>query len=69
MTAMRTDEGSQLKSLEDRLTVSFADTTPQDVHEVVQRAYDSFADAHIRTYIPVLVARIAADDLRAHDAA
>jgi hypothetical protein len=66
MTATRTDEGSQLDSVEERLGRSFGDSaSPQAVHASVQRAYDSFEGAHIRTYIPVMVARMAAGELRA----
>jgi hypothetical protein len=62
---VNTVEDPQLKALEQRLALKFSDSvTPQDLHEHVQRAYDSFSGAHIRSYIPVLVTKMVTGELR-----
>jgi hypothetical protein len=69
MSVIQPDEDPQLRAVEERLASSFANrVSPQQVHGSVQRAYASLAGARIRTYVPVLVAKIAADELRAFGA-
>jgi hypothetical protein len=66
LPAIKPDEDTRLRLVEERLAVSFADSkSPQEVHDSVQRAYETFDGAHVRTYIPLLVARMAAGELRA----
>jgi hypothetical protein len=66
MSGTKLAERDQLGEVERRLARSFGEgATAEDVHQSVERAYATFAAAPIRTYIPILVARMAAVDLRA----
>ena len=48
-----------------RLAVSFPDVDVADVEHVVHRSYEQFRGRPIRDFVPVLVERMARDQLRA----
>jgi hypothetical protein len=64
MPTIDTSQDAQLHDVEERLARKFAaSASAEQVHESVQRAYNSFEGAHIRSYIPVLVAKMATGEL------
>ena len=66
-----TRELQAMTQVTDRLTESFADHSPDAVNRTVTSAHHRFDGSPIREFVPVLVERIARDELRhttpAHD--
>lgn len=60
------DEGRQLAIAETELTHELPDVPQQVVHTQVRRAFDSYQDAPIRDFVPLLVRRHVRDQLREH---
>ncbi|GAA2030222.1 hypothetical protein GCM10009839_32380 [Catenulispora yoronensis] len=56
-------ETGAIEQVLNRLQTKFADRTRTDVADVVHKTADGFAGARIRDYIPLLVERIARDEL------
>ncbi len=62
---LQVTEESQIDSVEDALHRKFdAIVSPAKVHAEVQATRNSFRDARIRTYVPVLIQREVAVRLR-----
>lgn len=62
---LQVTEESQIRSVEDALHRKFdAIASPATVHAEVVASFNTFSDARIRTFVPVLVQREAAVRLR-----
>jgi hypothetical protein len=63
-----TDEIHALDQVSDRLRSRFPDASPDRIRKVVHQVHDQYDGSPIRDFIPVLVEREAADELRTGDA-
>lgn len=59
------DESKAVTSVAERLAQSFPQVTADEVQFVVHRSHEQFAGNPIRDFVPVLVERMAREDLRA----
>jgi hypothetical protein len=60
------EETAQIHSVEEALARQFEGTVDRSVvQREVRRSMSAFADARVRTFVPVLVQRLAAQALRA----
>jgi len=60
------DEDAQIHSVEEALARKFEGRVDRStIQREVRRSMASFGDARVRTFVPVLVQRLAADALRA----
>ena len=60
-----TDEAAQLTSIEDALARQFDGRVDRDrIRQEVRRGVEHFKDAKVRTFVPVLIQREAAQSLR-----
>lgn len=59
-----TREAMAIASMTDELVHRLPNTAPDLVHQVVADALQEFADARVRDFVPLLVARAAADRIR-----
>ncbi|MEO5853446.1 MAG: hypothetical protein ABIQ15_13130 [Nocardioides sp.] len=59
-----TGEATEIALLIDDLVHRLPDASPDLVHQVVVDAFQEFADARVRTFVPLLVARVATDRVR-----
>jgi hypothetical protein len=57
-------EVTAIADLEDELRVVLPDVDDSDITHVVDRVWDSFRDAKVRDFVPVLVRRQVLDELR-----
>ena len=57
------DEVKAVSEVTQRLAVSFPDVDVVDVEHAVHRSYEAFTGKPIRDFVPVLVERMARDDL------
>jgi hypothetical protein len=62
--SVKVDEQGQLRRLEADLQSRYHDLPPELVSEQVRAGLAEFADARIRSYVPVLLGRRAAERLR-----
>lgn len=58
------DEAKAVTSVAERLAAVFPQVTADEVQQVVLSSYERFAGTPIRDFVPVLVKRMARDDLR-----
>jgi len=56
-------ENQAVGRIRERLQARYSDWAPADVTGIVDRATRRFASARIRDYVPLLVERIARDEL------
>lgn len=59
------DETKAVTSVVERLAQSFPQVTTDEVQHVVHQSHEQFAGNPIRDFVPVLVERMAREDLRA----
>ncbi len=57
------DEVKAVSDVTQRLAMSFPDVDVVDVEHAVHQSYEAFTDKPIRDFVPVLVERMARDDL------
>jgi hypothetical protein len=58
------DETRAVNAVVHRLAVAFPDLAPDVIAQTVRRSYQQFAGSPIRDFVPVLVERLAKNDLR-----
>ncbi|WP_280347214.1 three-helix bundle dimerization domain-containing protein [Nocardia neocaledoniensis] len=52
---MTTHEDQQLDEVIERLTIRYPTIAPAEIADIVQHAYDHFAQVHVRDFVPLLV--------------
>ncbi|MFC9994055.1 three-helix bundle dimerization domain-containing protein [Nocardia sp. NPDC127526] len=62
---MRNDEDTQIRFVIERLTTRHPDVAPGIITALVGHVRESFAGARVRTFVPLLVERRAAEQLAA----
>jgi hypothetical protein len=63
-TDLQPVEVTAIADLEDELRVVLPDVDDSDITSVVDRVWDSFRNAKVRDFVPVLVRRQVLDELR-----
>lgn len=62
---MATDEAVQIDEVVQRLSLRFPSIAANSISDTVQQTYDTFAQAPVRGYVPLLVERSAVRTLQA----